>query len=62
MVAKVGTILGEADINISSMQLGRESPRGPALMLLSVDDPIPSELLTRIREAPGFEYAKVVRI
>jgi D-3-phosphoglycerate dehydrogenase len=62
MVAKVGTILGEADINISSMQLGRESPRGPALMLLSVDDPIPAELLTRIREAPGFEYAKVVRI
>ncbi|MBM2812361.1 MAG: serA, partial [Chloroflexi bacterium] len=62
MVARVSTILAQADINISSMQLGRESPRGPALMLLSVDDPIPAEVLQRIREAPGFEYAKAVRI
>jgi D-3-phosphoglycerate dehydrogenase len=62
IVGSVGTILGGADINISSMQVGREAPRGPALMLLSVDDPVPPETLREIRELNGLEYVKVVRI
>ena len=47
MIGMVGTLLGEADVNISSMQVGRSGPRGHALMLLSVDDPIPPERSTR---------------
>jgi D-3-phosphoglycerate dehydrogenase len=62
VIGHVGTILGEADINISSMQVGRERPRGPALMLLSVDDAIRPDVLQRIREVPGLEYVKLVRI
>jgi D-3-phosphoglycerate dehydrogenase len=61
-VGKVGTILGEADINISSMQVGRERARGPALMLLSVDDPIPPEVIRRIESVANLTYVKVVRI
>ncbi len=62
VVGAVGTILGQADINISYMQVGRETARGPALMLLSVDDPIPPEVVTRIAEVTGLNYVKVVRI
>ena len=62
VIGHVGTILGEADINISSMQVGREAPRGPALMLLSVDDPIPADLLQRIKRVANLEYVKVVTI
>ncbi len=62
VIGHVGTLLGESDINISSMQVGRERARGPALMLLSVDDPVPAETLQRIREVDGLEYVKVVRI
>jgi len=62
MIGKVGTLLGEADINISSMQVGRERPRGPALMLISVDDSIPLDVLDRIQSVAGLEYAKLVRI
>lgn len=62
IVGKVGTILGEADINISSMQVGRESARGPALMLLSVDDPIPPHVIERITAIGNLNYVKVVRI
>lgn len=62
VIGHVGTILGEEDINISSMQVGRERPRGPALMLLSVDDPIRPAVLQRIREVAGLEYVKLVRI
>ncbi len=62
VIGHVGTVLGEADINISSMQVGRERARGPALMLLSVDDPVPPETLQRIRKVEGLEYVKLVRI
>jgi D-3-phosphoglycerate dehydrogenase len=62
MIGKIGTILGQADINIGSMQVGRERPRGPALMLVSVDDPIPADVLQRVKEIPGLESARVVRI
>jgi D-3-phosphoglycerate dehydrogenase len=62
VIGHVGTILGETDINISSMQVGRERPRGPALMLVSVDDVIPPEVLQRIKRVANLEYAKVVTI
>jgi D-3-phosphoglycerate dehydrogenase len=62
VVAVVGGILRDADINISSMQVGRERPRGPALMLLTVDESVPPDTLQRIREVDGLEYVKVVRI
>lgn len=62
VIGHVGTILGESDINISSMQVGRESPRGPALMLVSVDDAIAPDVLQRIKHVANLEYAKVVTI
>jgi D-3-phosphoglycerate dehydrogenase len=62
VVGQVGTILGKMDINISSMQVGRERARGPALMLLSVDDPVPTEVIQQIRSVADLAYVKVVRI
>ena len=62
MIGKMGTILGDVDINISAMEVGRERERGPALMLVLVDEEIPSETLERIRSIQGLESAKVVRI
>jgi len=62
VIGQVGTILGSMDINISSMQVGRERARGPALMLLSVDDPVPPSVVEKIRGISGLEYVKVVRI
>src|SRR5207248_1491852 len=37
VVGRIGTILGENDINIASMQVGRDAPRGRAMMILAVD-------------------------
>ncbi|MBI4214056.1 MAG: phosphoglycerate dehydrogenase [Chloroflexi bacterium] len=62
MIGKVGTILGEADINISSMQVGRERPRGRALMLLSLDDPVPPAVVRRISDVTNLNDVKSVRI
>jgi hypothetical protein len=55
-------ILGEADINISQMQVGRETERGPALMLVFVDEPIAPDTLRKIQGTADLQYAKVVRI
>jgi D-3-phosphoglycerate dehydrogenase / 2-oxoglutarate reductase len=62
IIGLVGTLLGEADINISSMQVGRQAPRGQALMLLSVDEPVPPEVVERIRQAASIETIKVIKL
>jgi D-3-phosphoglycerate dehydrogenase len=62
MIGLVGTLLGEADINISSMQVGRMARRGEALMLLSVDEPVPPEVVERIRQAASISTIKVIKL
>ena len=62
IIGKVGMILGQADINISQMQVGRETERGPALMLVFVDEAIPAEVLSQIQDTADLQYAKLVRI
>jgi D-3-phosphoglycerate dehydrogenase len=62
IVGAVGTILAEAGINISSLELSRLSERGEAMMFVSVDDPITGSLLERIRAADGMVEATVVEL
>ncbi len=50
VVGKVGTLLGDAGINIASMQLSRERIGGEAIMLLQVDEPIGPELIRRFQK------------
>ena len=51
MVGVVGQILGEARVNIAGMQVSRDEKGGMALVALSVDTAVPSDVLERIREA-----------
>jgi D-3-phosphoglycerate dehydrogenase len=62
MIGRVGTILGEADINISSMLVGRRERRGQALMVISVDEPIPAEVLARLRSIGNMDHVRVIRL
>ncbi len=62
IIGTVGQLLGEADVNISSMQVGRSGPRGHALMLLSVDDPIPPDVVARLRASLDFAAVKVLKL
>jgi len=49
VVGKVGTLLGDAGINIAGMQLGRDNPGGRALFVLGVDQRPSDELLETMR-------------
>jgi D-3-phosphoglycerate dehydrogenase len=62
LVGTIGTIIGKADINISSMHLSRLQPRGKALMTLALDQPLSEEHLQEIRALPGIYSAKAVRL
>ena len=48
MVGKYGTILGENRINIARMEVSRIDGRGDALVLLTLDDPIPQPVFEQI--------------
>jgi len=62
LVGTIGNITGKADINISSMHLSRLQPRGKALMILALDQPLGDEQLQEIRALPGVYSAKAVRL
>ncbi len=60
VIGKVGTLLGEAKINIGGMHVGREGVGQGALMVLLVDTPVPDALLAQIRQVDGMETARPV--
>lgn len=51
IVAVYGSEFGEAGINIAGMQIARREAGGQALSVLTVDSPVPTEVLERVREA-----------
>jgi D-3-phosphoglycerate dehydrogenase len=56
----VGSILGEAGVNIAAMQVARRTAGGEALMTLTVDNPVGPELLAAAAEAVGATAASTV--
>jgi D-3-phosphoglycerate dehydrogenase len=62
VVGKIGSLLGESQVNIASIQLSREKPGGRALSLVNVDQPLPPETLERLRNLPNIVFAKLVRV
>ena len=49
MVGKYGTLLGANRINIARMEVSRIDGRGDALVILTLDDPIPASVLEEIK-------------
>lgn len=58
VVGAVGTLLGQAKINIAGLALGRDQVGGMALSLLQVDDPVPDEVIERLRTIPAITGAR----
>lgn len=62
VVGRIGSFLGDQSINIAEMQMGRDAPRGAALMVLSIDDSLDGALLERIRGMSDIRDARVVTL
>jgi D-3-phosphoglycerate dehydrogenase len=62
IIGKLGSLLGSFNVNIASMQVGRKIVRGDAVMVLSLDDPLPDGILTEITKVPGIRDAYTVTL
>jgi D-3-phosphoglycerate dehydrogenase len=62
IVGTVGTVLADARINISSLELSRLSAQGQAMMFVSVDDALPDSVLARVRASDGIISANLVSL
>ena len=62
IIGNLGSLLGEHNVNIASMQVGRRIVRGDAVMVLSLDDPIPSSTLTSVKDINGIQEAHPVTL
>ena len=56
-IGRIGSLLGENGINIGTFNLGRRSAGGEAILLLSVDQPIPDGV---VKKACALEGVKTV--
>jgi len=62
LLGAVGKITGDTNINISFMHVGRLKPRGQALMVLALDEPLPEEQQQQMLSLPDVYTAKLVQL
>ena len=62
MIGQVGNLLGREQVNISFMQVGRDHPRGIAIMAIGLDDLLPAHLLDEITALPDISNAQLIKM
>jgi D-3-phosphoglycerate dehydrogenase len=67
VIGKVGTILGEGEINIADFSLGRRaveanSEEREAIAVVHVDGAVPDDVLRTLEKIPAVRQAKAVRL
>jgi D-3-phosphoglycerate dehydrogenase len=56
VIGRVGTLLGESNVNIANMAVSRNREGGKALMALSIDTPASPDVIERLREGADDAY------
>ena len=62
VIGRVGTLFGNAGVNIANMAVSRTRRGDKALMALSIDSPAPPELQERFRTEEGFDDARFISL
>lgn len=60
VIGKVGTLLGNNNINIAGMQVGRQSVRGNAIMAINIDDEITPDIVNTIKRYKGIKTVNLI--
>jgi D-3-phosphoglycerate dehydrogenase / 2-oxoglutarate reductase len=60
VIGKVGTLFGEASVNIANMAVSRTRQGGKALMVLSIDTPAPQQLVDQVHSQ--FDDARFISL
>lgn len=62
VIGNIGKLLGDNQINISRMQLGRETVGGKAISVVGIDTAVNPELLGKLRRLPHVLSAKLIKL
>lgn len=62
MIGKIGQIMGEHDINIAAMNLGRQEKLGEAMVILSLDSPVASHVVDEIGSVVDATFIKYLHL
>jgi D-3-phosphoglycerate dehydrogenase len=62
VIGRLGTLLGEREINIANFALGRNPAIHEAIGLVNVDHDIPHDVLAEIRHIPAIKRAQLVKV
>ena len=62
VVGTVGTLLGQAQVNIAGLELGRDRAGGMALSLFAVDGPVPAAVLDQLKTMPAIISASLLEL
>ena len=62
VIAAVSTLLASNDINIARIELGRDRPRGQAVMLMEIDEAVDNAMLQRLSSVAHLEQLRQVRL
>jgi D-3-phosphoglycerate dehydrogenase len=60
-IGRLGTVLGEAGINIGTFHLGRVKTGGEAVLLLSVDEPAGPDVIAKVEKLPGVKMVRALK-
>ena len=60
-IGRIGTLLGQSNINIGTFHLGRRNAGGEAVLLLSLDSPVSPEVLKQASEIEGVRTVKALK-
>jgi D-3-phosphoglycerate dehydrogenase len=61
-IGALGTLLGEANINIATLHLGRQAAEQDAIAIVGVDQVVPDAVQQQLRALPHVRYVKVLKI
>lgn len=62
IIGRLGTVLGNNDVNIATMQVGRKVIGGAAIMVLAVDKQVPADVIDTLEQLPDLISVKLVTI
>jgi D-3-phosphoglycerate dehydrogenase len=60
-IGALGTLLGDAGVNIATFHLGRDAAGGEAIALVGIDQPPTEGVLAKVKSLPHVRYAKLLR-
>jgi D-3-phosphoglycerate dehydrogenase len=60
LIGRLGTVLGEADVNIATFHLGRTSAGGDAIALIQIDQAVDAKVLDNVKKIPNVVQVKAL--